>query len=120
MAQHDLKQQVTDLKNALSSIEPELDRETSPEALQDFKTVVDNVRLSVWAALTGAQAENYQSFIGRFRLRRGTDICEQILADLTGGGLADDSPDLLAFEQTLTELGRAIAKVKSGHPPTAQ
>lgn len=108
MTQSDLKQQVADLRNALSSIEPELGRGANPEALKDFKAVVDNVRLSVWAALTGSQAEDYQTFIGGFRLRRGSDICQQILTDIDSGAVTRHSPDFVAFQETVKALHQAM------------
>ena len=111
MAQPDIAQRVQDLKNALSSIEVELKREeTPPEGLEEFKAVVDSVRLSVWAVLSGAQADDYQTFISGFRLRRATDICRQILSDLESGALRPGTPELGDFTGTVEELASAIAR----------
>jgi hypothetical protein len=111
MAQPDIAQRVRDLKNALSTIEVELKGGgTPPEGLEDFKAVVDSVRLSVWAVLSGAQADDYQTFIGGFRLRRGTDICRQILGDIESGTIQPGTPDFGDFKGTVEELASALAR----------
>jgi hypothetical protein len=111
MAQPDIAQRVRDLKTALSTIEVELKGgDKPPEGLEDFKAVVDSVRLSVWAVLSGAQADNYQTFIGGFRLRRGTDICRQILGDIESGAFRAESPDFGDFKGIVEELASALAR----------
>lgn len=111
MAQPDIADRVRELKNALSLIEVELKGgETPPAGLEEFKTVIDNVRLSVWAVLSGAQADDYQTFIGGFRLRRGTDICRQILSDLDSGTITRGTPELGDFRGTVEELASAFAR----------
>lgn len=111
MAQPDIAQRVRDLKNALSSIEGELKGgNTLPEGLEEFKAVVDSVRLSVWAILSGAKADDYQAFISGFRLRRGSDICRQILGDIESGALRPENPDFGDFKGTVEELASALAR----------
>ena len=57
----DLSFRIRNLKGDLESIEAELAKgEAPPETLQDFKSAVDSVRLSVWAVLTAAQSTDYQ------------------------------------------------------------
>ena len=111
MAQPDIAQRVQDLKNAWNSIEVELKREEiPPEGLVEFKAMVDSVRLSVWAILNGAQADDYRTFIGGFRLRRATDICRQILGDIESGALRPGTPGWGDFTGTVEELASAIAR----------
>jgi hypothetical protein len=111
MAQPDITQRVRDLKNALSSIEGELKGgDTPPQGLEEFKAVVDSVRLSVWAILSGAKADNFQTFIGGFRLRRGSDICRQILGDIESGTLHAEHPEFGDFKETVEELASALAR----------
>ncbi len=111
MAQHELAQRVQDLKNALTSIETEVKGgKTPPEGLEDLKAVVDNVRLSLWAILSSAQADDYEAFIGAFRLRRGTDICQQILADIRAGNVNGASPEFVDFKGIVEELASATTR----------
>ncbi|HSM17897.1 MAG TPA: hypothetical protein VK845_13000 [Gemmatimonadales bacterium] len=111
MVQHELAQRVQDLKNALTSIETEVKGgKTRPEGLEDLKAVVDNVRLSLWAILSSAQADDYEAFIGAFRLRRATDICQQVLADIRAGNMNGASPEFVEFKGTVEELASATTR----------
>ncbi len=111
MAQDDLARRVRDLKDALSSIETELKQGTQrPAGLEDLKAAVDSVRLSLWAILSSSQAEDYDAFIGAFRLRRATEIGRRLLGELENGSVKKSGPEFEEFKGTVEELASAIAR----------
>ncbi|NIM48813.1 MAG: hypothetical protein GTO22_06065 [Gemmatimonadales bacterium] len=118
-----LGQRLYDVKKALQEIEKELAAGgMEQEDLEDFKGVIDHVRLSVWALMTAGWSDEYQGLdsprtkqvIARFRLHRGEDICRNALSDIEAGVIPADSPDLGQFYTTLQETAAVIARVTGG------
>jgi phosphoglycolate phosphatase-like HAD superfamily hydrolase len=105
MSNPTLTQQVAGLRDSLKAIEEQLARsDTPPEGLEDFKSTVDSVRISVWAILSAARSRDYPAFSERFRLRRAVEVCRG-LADEFGRGVIDErhpeATDLLAASREL-------------------
>jgi len=109
----DLSFRIRNLKGDIESIEAELAKgETSAETLQDFKSTVDSVRLSVWAVLTAAQSTDYQQakqVVARFRARRLAELCRNVLEDISKENIPADSPDLEDLEVVLRQVTGAVS-----------
>ena len=111
----ELNQAVDELKQALKDIESELDRpDISTAALENFKVTVDGVRTSVLAILTASDPSDYHSFIRKFRLRRGAQVCHNVLSGLVDGMINADTPgfDQLhsTVDETLERLEQLVAQ----------
>jgi hypothetical protein len=118
-----LGQRLHDIKVELERVEKELGEGTmAPGDLQDFKLVVDHVRLSVWALISAGWSDEYKDLgapqtkqiIARFRLQRGEDICRAVVKDIEGGVIPASSSDLERFHSTLQatveQTGRALGR----------
>ncbi len=115
-----LGQRLYEVKGALEAIEQELAAGSiPPEGLEDFKMVVDHIRLSVWATIAAERSQEYQErgapetkqIIARFRLHRGEDICRAALSDIEAGVIPADSPELERFYSTLQQTTDQVAHV---------
>lgn len=101
----ELRTEIDQLRNTLKAAGASLTTgDPSPEALHDLGLAVDNARKSLWAVLTAAHAGEYGAFLGRIRVRRATETCEDVLADLYAETLAPNTPGLEVFRATLREL----------------
>jgi hypothetical protein len=106
MADPELNKQVGNIKAVLESIEAQVARGRVPaETLGQIKSSVDEVRLRLWAIMSAAGTGNYETFVQRFRLRRATEICRELAADITSGKVASDHAEM----QALGEAARALA-----------
>ena len=78
--------QLSALTAALESFEKRIISEEVPkEALAGLKSAVDDLRLRLWGVLSTGSADDYRAFQERFRLRRATEICEDIESELSTG-----------------------------------
>jgi hypothetical protein len=115
-----LGQRLYEVRGALEEIEKDLAAGgMEQDDLEDFKTIIDHVRLSIWAIMTAGWSDEYQGLdtlitkqiIARFRLQRGEDICRGALSDIEAGVIPADSPDLRQFYSTLRETTDQVAHV---------
>ena len=107
MSNEELGKGLDELRSALNIIDGEIALGQPPaEAVQALERAVDNVRTSVWAVLNADHSGDYQSFLGRIRVHRATETCEDVLADLYAETLPPDTPWLELFHATLRELSR--------------
>lgn len=118
----DLSQRLQAVKLALVEIEKELARaDGCPDGLEDFKEALDHIRLSAWAILTAAESHSYQhqAVLARFRMARGIELCENIIADLEAGAITPIAPEFDRFRTTLHEtiatMGSLLRQYE--HPP---
>jgi hypothetical protein len=95
MSEPGARDPVATLRETLRAIEGQLSRGVlPPDGMEDLKSAVDDVRLRLWGVLTAGNPEDYRAFRERFRLRRATEICRGLAADLDGGQLAATHPEL--------------------------
>ena len=115
-----LGQRLYEVRGALEEIEKDLAAGgMKQDDLEDFKMIIDHVRLSIWAIVTAGWSDEYQGLdtlitkqiIARFRLHRGEDICRTALSDIEAGVIPADSPDLGRFYSTLRETTERVARV---------
>ena len=84
------------------------------ESLADLKGAVDDVRHRLWAVLMAANTDDYRGFSERYRLRRMTEICQGILADVDAGRLSLTHREAAELGIVARELGRRITAHTAG------
>jgi hypothetical protein len=106
--------ELTRMRMILQDLEGRLEAgEVVPEALPEFKSTVDEIRLRVWGLLTAAGTDAPRATAERFRLRRAAELCRALANDLAGAHLSAEHPEWPEVEQTATQL-RAVIAEKTG------
>lgn len=96
---------IKEVRTALNALEKGADRaDRLPEGVRDLSRAVDGVRRSVWAVLEAQHTRDYASFLSRVRVRRATEVCEEVLADLSAEAVPRTTPGAEIFRGTLREL----------------
>ncbi len=96
-----------ELRSKLDIIDAEMARGQPPaEALRAIEQAVSAVRRDIWVLLTAQHAHDIQSYTNKIRVRRATEICEDVLADLHAETLPPNTPGFEVFYATLRELSR--------------
>lgn len=89
MAPTTFAEHVTTFNECLQSIEAHVaSGEVPANAVADFKSSVDDLRLRLWSVLGAGSANDYRGFQERFRLRRAKEICLGLEDDLQAGALS--------------------------------
>ena len=88
-----------------------IDAEMAPghppaEVLRAIEQAVSAVRRDIWVLLTARHAHDIQSYTSKIRIRRATQMCEEVLADLHAETLPPNTPGLEVFHATLRELSK--------------
>ncbi len=81
---------------------------TMSEAVRYLGLEVDNLRQSVWAVLKAQNAGDLAGFIGRVRIRRANELCQDVLADLYADTVPPNMPGIRVFTATLEELAEVL------------
>ena len=84
--------------------------EVGREAVQDFKSAVDDLRLRLWSVLSTGSANDYRAFQERFRIRRAKEICVGLEDDLHAGALNPRNEELGPLGHA---AGRLADKIQS-------
>lgn len=94
------------LKLSLEEIERQLqDVQIPHEALEDFKTAVDQTRMTVWGILSSPDTDLLK-LMAHFRIKHTIEMCNRIMADIASG-LALDPNQVQKFRGALEDtLGR--------------
>ena len=86
MAQADIGIRLRDLNDSLTALEHDLTRRTTaPAGLDEFKDAIDEIRTNLIAVVTATHSGNYDASIGQFRMHRGNQVCQNLLADVIDG-----------------------------------
>lgn len=120
MTAMDLAQEVAQLRLMLTGVEGVLaSPNAAPRALEDFKSMVDEVRTRVWAVLSAQNAENPGAFSAHFRLRRIRETLEALAADLRAGTLATTDPECAGIATAMRVVLAALERPSAGAGPVA-
>ncbi len=107
MSYEDLRKGVAQIRNALDVLDARAAPGGRPaEGVRDLGLAVDNLRRSVWAVLTTRHSGSYSDFLARIRIRRATECCEEMLADLHAETVTLNTTGLPVFQGTLKELAK--------------
>ena len=105
MADPTLQSPIATMRATVQAIESKLRQGDLPdEGLSDLKHAIDDTRLRLWAVITAASSSEPEGVLLRFRLRRATEICRSVIADLDGNTLGAHQRELLE----LREVSRAL------------
>jgi hypothetical protein len=112
MSQPGFAEQVATLNATLLAIEARVSSGEIPvEALTDFKSSVDDMRLRLWGLVSAGSANDYRGFQERFRLRRAKEICHGLESDLRTGTMSGRHEELGPLGQAARDLARTVASV---------
>jgi hypothetical protein len=90
------------LRASLEDIEKQLTTVEIPrDALEDFKTAVDQTRMTVWGILATPDTD-LLTLMAHFRMKHAIDMCNRIVVDVVGG-LPLDPGHLQRFRATLED-----------------
>ena len=88
--------------------------EVAPEGLPEFKSMVDEIRLRVWALLTAAGSDEPRAVAERFRLRRAAELCRGLVQELASDAVEVRHPEWREVQQAAASLQAAIGE-RAGH-----
>ncbi len=114
MSQNELLEQIHRLRTELEDVEFRLRQNDIPVlVLEDFKSAIDHVRLTVWGILQASGSDRYEAAatIVRFRMRRAGDICQQIVSNIDAQDITVESPELKKLHETLTATVSRISQL---------
>jgi hypothetical protein len=112
MSQPGFAEQVATLNATLLAIEARVSTGEIPvEALTDFKSSVDDLRLRLWGLVSAGSANDYRGFQERFSLRRAKEICHALESDLRTGVMSGRHEELGPLGQAARDLARTVASV---------
>jgi hypothetical protein len=108
MAEPSIAQQIATLNSTLRSIEVRLALGRPPvEGFEEFKSVLDDMRNRLWGLLGTADNDD-KSSQERFRIRRATELCRGLVADLRSGAVTGRHSDLPGLQESVAELRQTI------------
>ncbi len=107
----------TELREGLAEVRAALDAldqrggsaHQAVEELRILGLAVDNLRNNLWAVLTARYTKDYEGFLARIRVRRASETCEDVLADLYADTITPNMSGLDVYQATLREID-AIAR----------
>jgi hypothetical protein len=98
---------VVTLRSSLRTIDEQLGTGAlAPDQVEDVKSAIDDIRFRIWGVLAAKSPSEYRVFRERFRLRRATEICNGLTADIVDGRLVPthrEAEELRAALQSLQE-----------------
>jgi len=104
-----LTAQMADLREALETIETGVyDGTATPQALEDFKVTVDNVRTGVLALLGATHSGDAPAAFARFHVRRAIQLTQNVMSDLVLGTARGAEKDVAEFRQVAAEVFERI------------
>lgn len=93
------------IRATVQAIEGKLGRGDLPEeGLADFKSAIDDARLRLWAVISVAGSSDPEALLLRFRLRRASEICRNVIADLDSRTLGQHQRELVELRETAREM----------------
>ena len=93
------------IRTTVQAIEAKLCSGTVPmEGLEDFKAAIDDARLRLWAVVGAKGATEPYEVLLRFRLRRASEICRNVIGDLTSCALGQHQRDLIRLRETASAM----------------
>jgi hypothetical protein len=82
------------------------------EEFEEFQSALDDMRNRLWGLLSTA-GNDYRSFQERFRVRRATELCRGLGADLRSGAVSGRHAELPQLQESAVELGDTIERARN-------
>jgi hypothetical protein len=114
MAEPSLGDQMASLSSTLRVIEVRMALgRLSLEELEDFRSILDDMRVRLWSLLCATGRDDYPGFQERFRIRRATELCRRLSSELRGGSVSGRDPDLPRLKEAALELKQTIEQART-------
>ena len=115
MQESALSAQIQQLRQELDELEAKLRGQSTPLALlEDLKASVDQIRTTLWAAITaGGDVYAINAVIVKTRMNRARDMCRQIMLDIDASEITVDTPELGPFWDALTATQERVKRLHS-------
>lgn len=113
MVDRDLSQAFAQLRHALDQIEMGVGSKHSGDSIQALAQAVDNLRTKSWVYLTTHRAGDLNLYLLEIRVRRATEACLEVLADLGAERIAPGTSGIDLLRGTLRELKTACELVEA-------
>ena len=100
----DLNHVVDELQRALTEIDSKLAWDDLPmAALEEFKVALDNVRTSLLALISAADASDHKRSLRRLRLHRAAQVCHNVFSSVIDGTIGPATPGITELKATVEE-----------------
>lgn len=108
---------VTELKHRLSAVLDDLDSkfvngDTPETVLEDLKSKLDEVRTGVLAFITTTDSADYEHHARRYRLRRASQICQNVLTGIADGSIGPLTRGFDQFMSVAEETRRMLGRLR--------
>ena len=102
---------VITLRSSLRTVDEQLGNgKLAPEHVEDVKAAIDDIRFRLWGVLSARSSDEYRAFRERFRLRRATEICTGLAADINDGKLTPNHREAAELRQAIDALVSRLPK----------
>jgi hypothetical protein len=87
--------------------------ETPRDVLEEFKRIIDNLRITLWAVLSLTESELAEG-VAHFRMKRTEEMCRLVRDDVQKGRITGQNPDLGPFRVALKDALASIETIQPG------
>lgn len=102
-----LRKGLSDLRRRLELFDEELGQgQSTPDNIRAVERAVSAVRANLWELLAAQHSGDYRSYLGKTHVRRATETCEDILADLHAETILPTTPGLEVFHTALRHVSQ--------------
>ncbi len=108
-------EQLRTMRASLQMIDLQLDRTKLPmEGMSDLKSDIDGLRMRLWAIMAARSDKTGPGVLERFRLRRATEMMNQVITELESGVMAMDYPELKQLEERVRRYLTILSRARPG------
>lgn len=112
MTAKEIVTRLNELAGQLETIRQQLEKADVPaDVLGKFKTTVDNLRITLWAALSLTESDLSEG-VAHFRLKRTEEMCQLVGEDIQEGRITVQNPDLAKLHTTLKDTLSSIEAIQ--------
>ncbi len=113
-----LRKGLGELRSKLEVFDAELGQgQSTPENIRAVEQAVSAVRNNLWELLAAQHSGDYQSYLGKTHVRRATETCEDVLAELHAETVLPTTPGLDAFHAALRHVSEYCRQEKAKGAP---
>lgn len=113
MAEASFADQMATLNSTLGAIEVRLALGRAPvDGLESFKSALDDMRLRLWGILSAGAGPDSRTFQEQFRIRRATEMCRGLGAELQAGSISGRHRELTSLREVAVDLAQKIEQAQ--------
>ena len=103
MKPEEMVSQLSRWADQLETLRVQLEQAEIPrDVLEGFKRTIDNLRITLWAALSLTESDLAEG-VAHFRMKRTEEMCLLVQEDIRQSRITKRNPDLLPFQAALQE-----------------